>query len=324
MIRFCTVISASDVVAGHALIRSLQRHAKEFHLHVLATDNEVSTSLAAIPQLERSVSFLELSQIISSDDNLKGLSEELSERAFSKHLRPWLVQHLLRQIPPGELLTLISPTVFFYSHPGTITQDIGEASIVLIRSADTNALYDRSWASFRNDPVGLACSHSWVKRSLMRDNLFSNEHNRSTYLESSFPHIQQLHLVVRSGIYTPLDLSLLNKHIGAGPTINGESVIAFNFHGLRKLADGIYDPGPVLRHASPDSPLKQLICGPYLIELPLSSHGNYPPEFVPLNTPTDPRANSVLQSLIDQAVADHDACDNLKTALSQEIGRAHV
>lgn len=317
MIRYCTLVDSSSLPYALALLRSLQHHGGDYHVHCLAADELVAAVLEE--QLNRDVTTLRLSALLQHNPNLTEARGALTDRAFALHLRPWLLNHLLPSIPKASLLTLLPPQVFFFQAPQIIVDSIGEASIALSGinglSQKETETYSNAWISLRHDTTGIACAKSWSLRSLHRSGHHWFTANHGSKLDSTFPEVVSAHTAIVSGVFSPTP-NLPSHKITPGPAINGQNVVAFHFHGLRHLDLGVYDTGHDLRSAPFPAPLRELIYQPYLQELEINGHGTHSPDVIPLSNAADPRSAHILGQFLTLKIAEIQSLDDLHDALA--------
>ncbi|MCB1103211.1 MAG: glycosyltransferase [Cephaloticoccus sp.] len=263
---------------------------------------------------------MQLATLLADNPELAEARDDFTADGFGLHLRPWLVQHILPTIPPGSLLTLLDPRVFFFQSPRIVLDGIGDASIALVRidcdPRNGPSRLSNAWISLRHDETGLACAKAWTTRSMHHNAGPRMERVHGRELERSFPEVKAAHSTLISGVFWPSP-TLLHGAVGSGPTINGQTVVAFCFHGLRRLDQGIYDPGAELRHIAAPAPWRELIYLPYLQELEINYANQDIPDLIPLSNPNDPRNASILKHLVALTSAEIESVHDLREALAQ-------
>ena len=318
MRAFCTVLDAATLEQGRCLLHSLSAHAVDPVVFVLCLDVTTAQALGSMPAplLKR----IGRTELLDAQPELAPASLDRTAHEFRLTCKPWLMRHILPQLPAGTLLTLLDPELFFFSSPSTVEPEIGTASVAIVTSqtdaqpqfAPERGRFSAGWVTLRNDATGRACAERWAQECREWCFLFpeAGRHAEQKYLDGwprAFPGTV---ILTHPGLgVAPWNLAGRALTVGPdGPLIAGQPVVCFHFGGLRHLHAQLYEPG-LLRHGvNPDAILREQIYQPYLHAV--ARNAANPPDIVPPANPADPRIGAILPYLateLQRAEAVHQA-----------------
>ena len=161
---FCTYFDTHYLTRGLALHQSLQEQAGEFELVVLCMDETVEQTLRA--KALPGVRLLPVAALIAAHPRLAAAQSDRTRLEFYFTCTPWLMRHLLPELPPGELLTYLDADLYFFGSPQPVYDEIGTASIAItphrfpaaLTRLDHRGKFNSGWVSLRHDATGLACA----------------------------------------------------------------------------------------------------------------------------------------------------------------------
>ncbi len=124
---FTTLFDKSYLSRGLALFASLEAHAGDFLLYVLAMDGEVEEALKLMPSPRLQV----IPQREFQNDELKRIEKERSRAEYCWTCTPYLLDFLLLKHPEFELVTYLDADLYFYSSPEPLLLEMGNASSLI-------------------------------------------------------------------------------------------------------------------------------------------------------------------------------------------------
>ena len=167
---YCTYFDSHDLARGLALHQSLLAQAGSFELVVLGMDETVLATLRrrALPH----VRLLPLAKLTAKYPALAAARSERTNLEFNLTCKSWLMQHLLPELPAGELLTYLDADLYFFSSPQPIYDEIGAASVAItpcrfpasLAYLERYGKFNAGWVSLRHDATGLACAADWANQ----------------------------------------------------------------------------------------------------------------------------------------------------------------
>lgn len=311
MSHFCTIVDQSLIARGRALYESLLRHAGDFDLVILCMDGETEAVLEkkAWPR----VRLLSLGMLTKQYPALAPAAQDRSAEEFRLTCKPWLLAHLLEQLPARHLLTYLDASIFFFSAVGPIYASIGECSVAIsprrlpesLRYLNRYGKFDSAFVSLRNDDIGRSCAADWAAKCagwcfrLLEANRYADQ----KYLDNwplQFPGAVLLdHPGINAAPWSIKEASL--KVAKSGVTIDSQTLICYQFHGLTDLGQQLFDPGLNRYDVSVTRPLRELVYRPYLLALATSTGpGEGQPDILPPENPQDDRQGLVVARLLEQ------------------------
>ena len=320
---FCTLLDQGNLSQGRALHQSLLAHAGKFELVVLCMDEAVATILRE--KAPPHVRLLPVAELTAPYPALAAARADRTKLEFALTCKSWLLQHLLPQIPAGELLTFLAADLYFFSSPQPIDDEIGAASVALtpcrypaaLAHLEREGKFSTSWVSLRHDATGLACAADWaVKCAAWCFALVeSDRYAERKYLDAwvtKFPGTVSLaHVGVNVAPWNRGDRPITATKQGV--RIAGQPLICFNFAGLTHLVDQLYDPGRPADGGAPSAALREHVYLPYLRLL--ADTAPETPDIVPPARADDPRSGTVIPQLLERVrAAEQDRDTSLRAA----------
>jgi hypothetical protein len=309
MFHFCTTIDAAlqPVRALHASL--IEQTADNFELTVLAFDEGSAKALAAQPLPQ--VRVLPLDELVALAPGLSAARADRTEAEFQQTCQPWLMAHLLDKIPAGEVLIHIAPSLYFFSSPQAILDELGGGSMALcpygyagaFSTRDRFGRFDPGLICVRHDTTGTACAADWKVRcaAWCFAQLEHDRYGAQKYLDAWGARFSGTVCMQHPGInVAPWNLAARRLTVsGSGLQVDDRPLVCFQFHGLAPLSEGLYDPGLAGYEVVPDELLRDHIYQPYLQQLGHGGPANSP-DIVPPRRADDPRSGLVLAQLLQQ------------------------
>lgn len=276
MDHYSSCLDEAFLPRGLALYRSLLRHAGAFRLWVLCFD-EASYGVLTELGLKQIIPIKEDDLI---DDDLRRVRAKRSRREYYFASKPWLNRHVLEREPSADRITFLDGDLYFFSDTGDMQAEIARGSIGLSphrsgrkRHDDLFGIYNAGLCSFAGDEIGIAALTWWRKRCLEASpdypigGLFTDQ----KYLEQLPRLFQRVVTLTSKGVnLAPWNIRTSEPFEERAETVTaaGDRIVVFHFHGVTKLAPGLYDPGWKPRGSA--KLLRDRLYRPYLSELEAS------------------------------------------------------
>jgi len=297
---FCTSIDSSSLPHGLALHQSLVDHAGPFELLVLCLDREVEAALAEKALAD--VRLLSVAELTAAHPRLAAARSDRTEAEFHLTCTPWLMHHLLPQVPAGALLTRLDARVFFFASPEPALEEIGAAPVAItpyrypssLRHLERFGRFTTGWVSLRHDATGQACAADWSAKcaawcfNLLESDRYADQKYLDTW-NAQFPGTVSLsHPGVNAAPWNIKDLAVTTGKTGL--RLGKRPLVSYHYHALVHLGRQLYDTGLHAYDATLTPGLRDLVYLPYLRQL----HAGDPaaaetPELVPPVRADDPR-----------------------------------
>ncbi len=315
MKHYCTYFDSHYLTRGLALHQSLATHAGDFVLVVLCMDEGTTTALRG--KVLPHVRLLPVTELTAKYPDLAAARADRTKLEFYFTCTSWLMQHLLPQIPAGELLTYLDADLYFFGSPQTVYDEIGAASVAITPHRFPSALahlerygrFNVGWVSFRHDNTGLACAADWAAKcaawcfNRLEPDRFADQKYLDAW-ENKFPGTVSLsHPGVNVAPWNIRDCPISAG--ASGPRINGQPLIFYHFHALLHLGRQLYDPSLHQYDALLTSELRELVYRPYLRQLLGGEKipATDVPDLLPPAKPADPRSGLAVQHLLERLQA---------------------
>ena len=158
--HFCTYADENYLPNVLALLESLRKHAKSFHLQLLCLTQEASKYAASFEAEDFSIFSLE--KLEKEYPELLTIKNTRSQIEYYFTLTPSWTLAALRRVPLDELITYIDADTFFFDSPETIFDQIKDKSIGItphrfrysLKHLEIYGLYNVGWVSFRKNKEG--------------------------------------------------------------------------------------------------------------------------------------------------------------------------
>jgi GT2 family glycosyltransferase len=306
---FCTYFDRNYLSRGLALYRSLLAHAGSFELTVLCMDAEVESILRekSLPQ----VRLLPVDGLTEKHPTLAAARSDRTKLEFYFTCTPWLMRHLLPQLPASELLTYLDSDLYFFGSPQPVYDEIGTASIAItphrfpasLAHLERYGKFNVGWVSLRHDPTGLACAADWADRcaawcfNLLETDRYADQ----KYLDAwptRFPGtVSLMHPGVNAA---PWNVKGCTFSAGKpGVRVNRRPLIFYHFHALVQVENQLYDPSLHKYDATMTPGLRQLVYLPYLQQLLDGTAEAGTPDVLPPVRADDQRNGPAMTHLLD-------------------------
>jgi hypothetical protein len=251
--RFCTYFDSNYLFKGLALHRSLARHAPGSELWVLCLDERVQLALQrlALPGLR----VLPLAALEAAEPRLLEAKRDRSAVEYYFTCTPALVSHLMTREAPGEPVTYLDADLLFFASPEPLFEESRGSSVTIVghrfppklHHLERFGRYNVSWITFGADAAGRECLCWWRDRCLewCFDRLEDGKFADQKYLDDWPTRFQGVHVLAHEGAgVAPWNvaahpIALRDGRLFAG----GAPLIFYHFHGFKRLAPWLFDPG---------------------------------------------------------------------------------
>jgi hypothetical protein len=272
---FCTILDSSNLTRGLALHQSLVAHAGRFELIVLCLDGAAEAELRrAKPAHTRLVP---LTDLIAKHPDLAAARTDRSETEFRLTCRPWLLRHLLPQLPAGALLTQLDAAVCFFASPDAVFAAIAAASAALcprrlpsgLAALNRCGRHDAGWVSLRHDATGLACAADWAAQcaawcfQLVEPGRYAEQKYLDAWPEKYPGTIVLAHPGLNVAPWN-LGVAGLARDAKGQLRAGGEPLVSFHFAGLMAIGRGLHDAGLQLYDVELTALIRDELYAPYL------------------------------------------------------------
>ncbi len=273
---FCTYFDINYLDRGIALYRSLEKHVPKFTLLILCMDGHVEKVLSELNLCN--VKIIPIKELESYDRALMAVKPTRSRIEYYFTCTPSLPLHILKSGMGIDLITYLDADLFFFNNPEPLFQEMDSSSIAIIshrfpsrlKHFEEHGVFNVGWLSFRNDFLGLRCLEWWRERCLewCYDRVENGKFADQKYLDDWPQRFEGTRIVGNLGAnVAPWNLADSEFSYQNGKiSINGNELIFFHFHGLKRVLFRLYDPNfrPYGLRLSEMPQVRRLIFEPYI------------------------------------------------------------
>jgi hypothetical protein len=277
MHNYCTLFDCNYLIRGLALHSSLVRHSGAARLFILCLDTPTQEALSAL-SLPR-VELVPLSVLEDWDRELKASRSNRSAVEFYFTCKSALMRYLLARDPGIERLTYLDSDLFFFSDPGVVEEQVKGSTVALTphrfptrlafmrRSGDFNA----GWVGVGASAEGRRFLEWWREsciewcRSIFEETRFGDQ----KYLDRVPELFRDVVSIDHPGVNAaPWNIGELLVEIrDGGVIVNGQPLVAFHFHGMKRVFHPLYDSGLFMYRGKLTDAVRRGVFRPYLREL---------------------------------------------------------
>ncbi len=265
---YCTYFDSGYLSRGLALIESLRAHGDNSPVWIMALDEPARNYLLDAALL--GVNVVSVADLESAWPELAGIRAQRSRMEGYFTTTPLLVRWVMDQYREPTSVVYLDADLYFFDDPQLVFDAMGDGSVGIIEHryqpslAKRLAKYGRfnvGWVGFKNDQRGTECLDWWGRSTLewCRDTPDAGRYADQGYLDWFPRDFQGVSILEPHG----LNLAPWNtaaSRIEGTPghvTVDGEPLVFFHFHGLKKVGGWwissqlVYRTlmGPVLREA---------------------------------------------------------------------------
>jgi hypothetical protein len=273
--HYCTYFDVNYLARALAMYMSLRRHSPDAVLWALCFDD---ASAAALSQL----AYPGLRPIASrdferDDDALVAAQAGRSRVEYYFTCSPSWPLYLLRE-QGMDTLTYVDADYLFFADPDVLWDEMQDASLGIIghrfppelRSREAYGRYNVGIIAIRNDHRAVDVLTWWREKCIewCYDRLEVDRYNDQKYLDGAVERFDDIRVLERKGIgvapWNWMNYSFDQSPVG--PTVDGEPLIAYHYHGLRLYGSRLYD-ARLARYGRMPRATRAILYGPYLREL---------------------------------------------------------
>jgi hypothetical protein len=250
---FCTYLDRRYLDRGLALYRSLERHAGDFRLFVLAFDQESRAALAALGLARAAVHAID--ELERFDPELAAVRSVRSAVDGYFTATPALLAWLLETHPEIDQLTYLDADLLFFASPEPLFGELAGGSVGIVphrfperlRGREVYGRYNVGWVSFRRDAPARACLADWRRSCLdwCFDRVEPGRFADQKYLDAwpeRYPGVVVLQHPGADLAPWNLDAHALAAGADGGLLVDGRPLVFFHAHGVERMPDGRLEP----------------------------------------------------------------------------------
>lgn len=247
---FCTYLDARYLSRGLALYTSLAEHIPEFHLYVLCMDTAAARVLREL-QLS-SLTVVDLGDLEQADPDLAAVRPTRSRIEYYFTSTPSWILFALGLA--GSTVTYVDADVHLFSDPHPALGEVDGAAVTIVPHRFPTELahllefgrFNVGWLTFSNDVRSQQVLAGWREQCIdwCYDRVDDERFADQKYLDAWPTSYSFVHVLRHPGVNVA-PWNVLNHEIavdGDQVRIDGQPLVAFHFHRLRKMAPRLYDP----------------------------------------------------------------------------------
>ena len=248
---FCTYFDENYIPQGQALLYSIKKYHKNFHMFVCPITNSAESLFKKLRPEDTTI--INPNLLEKFEPKLKGLKKQRSKVEFYFTCTPVIISYVLKKysLPYVEY---IDSDMFFFSSSERLFKKLKKASVAITphRFARTEKIhlkygkYNVGWMFFKNNLSGKMCLKWWTSQCLKwcYDRVEKNRYADQKYLDQFPKRFKDVISIEMSGFneapwnVDPKKVKIKNKEIFVGRF----KLILYHFSGLKKIFWRIYDP----------------------------------------------------------------------------------
>jgi hypothetical protein len=277
MKEYCTLFDRNYLSRGLALHRSLEQRGSRFRLFVLCLDNPTHEALSALalPHLE----LISIDTLADWDGELRSARANRGAAEFYFTCKPVLMLYLLARYEGMERITYLDSDLFFFSDQDSVDLAIGDSAVALTphrfppRLAHLKSVgeFNAGWISVGASGEGRRFLTWWRSRCLEWCRLIVEEtrFGDQKYLDQVPSLFRDVVCVTNPGV-NAAPWNIVGRRITTskkGVEIDGHPLVAYHFHGMKRVVFHLYDSGLYTYGARFSAETWKGIYRPYVQEL---------------------------------------------------------
>ena len=257
---------------GRVLVQTLREQGDQGPIYVLALDTTSAEEVKTWADLN--VITVSVDAVESDYPQLLEARADRSRMEYLFTLTPWLTRWVLDRALPCTWVTYLDADMAFFAPTDALYSAAAESSVMIVEHRFTweqtwRQRYGRfnvGWVGFRNDDNGRACLNWWATSCLnwCFDEVSKGRFADQGYLNQfpSFPGVFRLEHPGADLAPWNLRRHRLDSNAAGSIFVDGEPLVFFHFHGLRKI-DGRYHFKHLPYLARTTSIVRDLVYRPY-------------------------------------------------------------
>jgi hypothetical protein len=250
MHHFCTLFDINYLSRGLAMMRSLQAHLPDSHIHVLCMDTKTQDFFTAL-QLDY-VSPIALPTLEAEEPRLEACKQARNTAEYCWTLSSVFTRYLMATVPKIDRLTYLDADLLFFSSPQVLFDEMGNRDIAIIEHRYAPHLqhlmqfgrFCVQWVSFRRSQTGLECLDTWAEQCF--DWCFAyadpERYGDQKYLDAwparygnKLAILQNIGAGVAPWNFTQYDLSQDTEESATLLNVNQQPLVFYHFHQFKKM-----------------------------------------------------------------------------------------
>ncbi|MCW5798247.1 MAG: Glycosyl transferase [Nitrospira sp.] len=225
------------------------------------------------------VQLISIAELEAADPELSATKATRSRIEYYFTCSPSLPLYILRSSAEIDVITYVDADLYFFSDAEPVFQaftgnSIGVTGHRFAKSflhLEEYGRYNVGWLMFRNNQEGLACLKWWRQRCLewCYDRSEAGRFADQKYLDewpSRFPGVIVLDHAGLNAAPWNLGGTVITQ-TEAGIQIDGQPLVAFHFHGFKRIRQWLYDPNLSDYQVQSSIAMRRGIFAPYLREM---------------------------------------------------------
>lgn len=248
MMNFCTLFDSYYIHKGIALYLSLEKVSDDFHLYVMAFDEDCYNKL-------KTLEFKHLTVELAKDfetQELLAVKPFRSKAEYCWTCGPSVIYHFINKYRLPSL-TCVDADLWFLHNPKIAFDEIGDSSVAITEHFyDPKDIYARNspagkycvqFTYFKNDIDGIACLKWWRDRCIewCYSRYEDGKCGDQKYLESFEKLFKNVHVIKNRAVpLAPWNMNSYKYKDGFSLSLNGVTfeIVFFHMHGLSFIENG--------------------------------------------------------------------------------------
>jgi hypothetical protein len=250
MLNFCTLFDSNYISRGLALFESLKKTAPDFHLFIVAFDDDCYRYLENLREKELTV----ISLAEFEDEKLKQVKSGRTAAEYCWTCTPSIILYCIEKFRLPSC-TYVDADMIFYDNPQILFAEMGNKSILISEHrytrdydvSETHGIYCVQFMYFKNDENGLKALTWWRDRCLewcfayLEDGKFGDQ----KYLDDWPERFSGVHVLQHpGGGLAPWNIQQYSVEQKNGKIFIADKkkeaqhvVVFFHYHGLKFYTD---------------------------------------------------------------------------------------
>ncbi len=279
MRSYCTLFDRNYLSRGLALHASLMRHCGDFRLYILCLDGPTFNALSALalPHVE----LISDAALEAWDRDLLAARSNRNAVEFYFTCKSVLMRYVFASYHGVNRITYLDSDLYFFSDPVTAEREFVHSAVALtphrfperLAFMKRSGVYNAGWVSVAASAEGHRFLDWWRARCIEWCRVVFEEtrFGDQKYLDQVPSLFRDVVSVSHPGLNAaPWNIGALHLEArGATVVVEGQPLIAFHFHGIKRILHRLYDSGLSTYRASLTKVARNHVFRPYLEELAL-------------------------------------------------------
>lgn len=169
MLKFCTLFNSNYLSRGLAMYNSLEAHCDDFHLYILALDENCLEILSRLKL--RHVTPIALKEF--ENEALLAVKPGRTATEYCWTCASSSIKYCIEQYNLDHCI-YVDADLLFFSNPKVMYEEMGEKSVQITRhryttcfdQTETSGIYCVQYLTFKNNPEGMEVLNWWVNACL--------------------------------------------------------------------------------------------------------------------------------------------------------------